>query len=150
MPSPSPSQKDRIGLVERLWPAWLGVSRSLLAELLDELLPAGAAIESPRALSFDRRFARPLRALGYAVEQPGPAGGDGLLARADVLCAAAPLADPLADLHRYRRLVRPGGVIVVRCASAGRERVAAAFLHAELTDIRQIRLGRAFLTAGIV
>jgi hypothetical protein len=119
--------------------SWPGVSRRALSWLLPESAPRSARV-------LDVRFLRTLRALGHTVatvDRP-----------AQLLCARAP--DKAADLELiellrgYASQLVVGGIVILRSPAKGRERIAAAFLHAGLRDVEQVRIGRGYLTAGVV
>jgi hypothetical protein len=119
--------------------SWPGVSRRAISWLLPDGAPR-------RALVLDSRFLRPLRALGHTVVAPGE--------KVELVCARAPLEQPdaaLIELVRgYAGSLSDGGLVIVRSPAGERERVAAAFLHAGLRDVEQARIGRGFLTSGVV
>ena len=119
---------------------WPGVNRRALSWVLPDSAPR-------RARVLDGRFLRPLRALGHSIV------GDN--EPAELVCARtaekpAEREDLIALLRGYADGLPRGGVVILRSASGERERVAAAFLHAGLRDVEQARIGRNFLTAGVV
>lgn len=126
---------------------WPGAFRRALASVLpsDELR---------RALVLDARFMRPLRALGHTVVlyDLGPRPPDGEPMR--LLCAKVPSRDASDDLialcRQYAGWLPQGGIVVLRGTASDRQRIGAALLHAGLCDIRQARIGRGYLTAGLV
>lgn len=123
---------------------WPGLARSTLASLL----PAEG--QPRQALVLDRRFVRPLRALGHTVLLPAPEVGQSELGKVDLVCATLLGGDLIAALRQYAGWLTSGGMIVARGPVRERQRLAAAFLHAGLVDIRQARSGRGYLTAGVL
>ena len=118
--------------------SWPGVSRAALAWLLPEGGPR-------RARVLDVRFLRPLRSLGHIVSSDQPV---------QLVCARVPEraqgTELIALLQEYRGELTDGGMVILRGPAKGRERVAAAFLHAGLRDVEQARIGRGYLTSGVV
>lgn len=125
---------------------WPGLARSTLASLLSAAPTSGGAAR--QALVLDRRFVRPLRALGHTVVLAS--AGEEPAAGVDLVCATVLGGDLIGTLRRYAGWLAPGGMIVARGPIRERQRLAAAFLHAGLVDIRQVRSGRGYLTAGTI
>lgn len=150
----------------RLLPSVFSLFSSIDGRALATLLRVSSGLsKNPRvsALVLDRRFIRPLRALGYTVVVRPPGDKpDSLAHRGDgsdggtmgMLCAAMSFSDCnedlIAVLRRYSLWVAEGGLVVLRSSAREREHVSAAFLHAGLLDVQQERAGRSYLTAGVV
>ena len=119
--------------------SWPGISRRALAWLLPEGAPR-------RARVLDVGFLRPLKALGHTVASPEQP--------AQLICARVPDKaeglDLISALRQYAGELSDGGIVILRSPGKERERVAAAFLHAGLRDVEQTRIGRGYLTAGVV
>jgi hypothetical protein len=161
---------------ELLRQLWLGVDGKALAQLMDGLRFADGQgqLWPLRVLALDARLRRPLRAAGCTVvvdDTPideaalaaslapagPPAGAErpdmpDLADLADALCALATGNELLPRLIYYARRVRRGGLLVLcsRPGSPARPHLAAALLHAGLTDVVQLPAGRMVLTAGRV
>ncbi|MBL9006040.1 MAG: hypothetical protein JNJ46_17430 [Myxococcales bacterium] len=130
----------------RAWPAVPGGMLSLL-------LPAG---EGATARVFDGKVASGLRALGYVVRrakaedaEAEPDAAIGLIAA--ILSLPRPLqadAETLARIRKDADTLPPGGWLLLRAPRSERERVAAAFVHAGLSQVSQIVSRRSVLTAG--
>lgn len=156
-----PAAALRLGLVgiAELWTKlWLGIDTKALAQLMDGLRFADGQgqLWPLRVLALDARLRRPLRAAGCAVvvdEAPYPAEriptGPEL---ADALCALLTTTELIPLVRGYARRVRLGGLVVLcsRPSFPARPRLAAALLHAGLTEVVQVPAGRVVLTAGRV
>ena len=156
-----PASALRLGLsgIAELWSQlWLGIDNKVLTQLMDGLRFADGQgqLWPLRVLALDARLRRPLRAAGCAVvvdEAPYPAErvptGPEL---ADALCALLTTTDLIPLARGYARRVRLGGLVVLcsRPAFPARPLLAAALLHAGLTEVVQVPAGRVVLTAGRV
>ncbi len=134
------------------WPLPLLPFPGMLQKSLSTLLPLPTAeAEIRRAWVLDGRLLRPLRALGYAVVSsktgPGPANVE---APPALIGALAPAHAVLETLQEQISHLGSGGVVIWRCAVRERMQISAAFLHGGLLNIQQVRVGRGFLTAGMV
>ena len=152
---------QRLGIsgIRELWSQlWLGIDGKALAQLMDGLRFADGQgqLWPLRVLALDARLRRPLRAAGCAVvvdEAPLtperiPSGPE----LADALCALVTTTDLIPLLRGYTRRVRLGGLVVLcsRPTFPTRPLLAAALLHAGLTEVVQLPAGRVILTAGRV
>lgn len=151
----------RLGIsgIRELWSQlWLGIDGKALAQLMDGLRFADGQgqLWPLRVLALDARLRRPLRAAGCAVvvdETPYsperlPTGPE----LADALCGLVNTEELIPLVRGYARRVRLGGLVVLcsRPTFPARPLLAAALLHAGLTEIVQVPAGRVVLTAGRV
>lgn len=151
----------RLGIsgIRELWSQlWLGIDGKALAQLMDGLRFADGQgqLWPLRVLALDARLRRPLRHAGCSVvvdEAPYPPErtptGPEL---ADALCGLVSTQELIPLVRGYARRVRLGGLVVLcsRPAFPARPLLAAALLHAGLTEIVQVPAGRVVLTAGRV